>query len=109
MGITKSALFKRRQNKIAGLAKAFDHPARVAILEHLLANRTCICNDLVEVLPLSQSTIVQHLKELRQIGIIKGEVEGLKVNYCIDEEVWEEVRDIFLDLFSKFVPRNECC
>ena len=109
MGTTKSALFKKRQNKIANLAKAFDHPARVAILEHLLANRTCICNDLVEVLPLSPSTVVQHLKELKQIGIIKGEVEGPKVNYCIDEEVWEEARDIFFDLFSRLVPKNECC
>jgi predicted transcriptional regulator len=72
---------KKRQNKIATLAKAFDHPARVAIIEHLLTNNTCICNDLADVLPLSQSTITQHLKELKRIGIIKGEVEGPKVNY----------------------------
>ncbi|HRE65702.1 MAG TPA: metalloregulator ArsR/SmtB family transcription factor [Cyclobacteriaceae bacterium] len=109
MGITKSALFKKRQNKVATLAKAFDHPARVAILEYILENKTCICNDLVDVLPLSQSTITQHLKELKQIGIIKGEVEGPKVNYCIDENVWEEAKDIFINMFSKFVPKNDCC
>ena len=93
---------------MARLAAAFDHPARVAIIEYLLENKTCICNDLVNVLPLSQSTITQHLKELKYIGIIKGEVEGPKVNYCIDEKVWEEAKDIFINLFSKFVPKN-CC
>ena len=65
-------------------------------------------NDLVNVLPLSQSTITQHLKELKNTGIIRGEVEGPKVNYCIDQKVWEEARDIFLNMFSKFVPKN-CC
>jgi len=109
VGITKSELFKKRQNKMAIIAKAFDHPARVAILEYLLDNTTCICNDLVDVLPLSQSTITQHLKELKRIGIIKGEVEGPKVNYCIDEQVWEEAKDIFINMFSKYVKKNDCC
>lgn len=108
MGITKSELFKKRQNRLANLAKAFDHPARVAILEYLLSNRTCITNDLVNELPLSQSTISQHLKELKQIGIIKGEVEGPKLNYCIDEEVWEETREVFNTFFARFVPKD-CC
>jgi DNA-binding transcriptional ArsR family regulator len=109
MGITKSGLFKKRQNRIASLAKAFDHPARVAIIEYLLSNETCICNDLVNELPLSQSTITQHLKELKQVGIIKGEIEGPKVNYCIDQKVWEEARDMFINMFAKFVPKNDCC
>lgn len=108
MGITKSALFKKKQNRIATLAKAFDHPARVAILEYLLSHQSCITNDLVNELPLSPSTVSQHLKELKQIGIIKGEIEGPKLNYCIDEKVWEEARDIFINLFSKFAPKN-CC
>jgi predicted transcriptional regulator len=108
MGITKSELFKKRQNRIAMLAKAFDHPARVAILEYLLTNRTCITNDLVNELPLSQSTISQHLKELKHIGIIKGEVEGPKLNYCIDEQVWEEAKDMFQKFFAKYLPKN-CC
>lgn len=109
MGVTKTELFKRGQNRMASLAKAFDHPARVAIIEYLLKNETCICNDLVNELPLSQSTITQHLKELKQIGIIKGEVEGPKVNYCIDEKVWEEAKGMFINLFSKFVAKNNCC
>lgn len=109
MGITKTELFKKRQNRIANLAKAFDHPARVAIIEYLLSNQTCICNDLVNELPLSQSTITQHLKELKQIGIIKGEVEGPKVNYCIDEKTWEEAKEIFATLFSRYVSKKNCC
>jgi len=108
MGITKSGLFKKRQNRVATLAKAFNHPARVAILEYILSNKSCITNDLVNELPLSQSTISQHLRELKQIGIIKGEVEGPKLNYCIDDQVWEEARDIFINMFSKFTPKN-CC
>lgn len=109
MGITKSSLFKKRQNRIAVLAKAFDHPARVAIIEYLLQHQTCICNDLVNELPLSQSTITQHLRELKQVGVIKGEVEGPKVNYCIDEGVWEEAKDIFINLFTRFTPKKNCC
>lgn len=109
MGITKAELFTERQNRLATLAKAIGHPARVAILEYLLAHETCICNDLVIELPLSQSTITQHLRELKQIGLIKGEVEGPKVNYCIDEEVWKEAKSIFIDLFDKIVSRKNCC
>jgi DNA-binding transcriptional ArsR family regulator len=108
MGITKSDLFKKRQNRIATLARAFNHPARVAILEYLLSNQKCITNDLVNELPLSQSTISQHLKELKQIGIIKGEIEGPKLNYCIDGKAWEEARDIFVNFFSKYLPKD-CC
>ena len=108
MGITKSALFNKRQNRMAYLAKAFDHPARIAILEYIINNRSCICNDLVGVLPLSQSTITQHLKELKQTGIIKGEVEGPKVNYCIDEKVWGEAREIFGGMFSKYISTKDC-
>ena len=89
---------------MAALAKAFDHPARVAILEYLLDKKTCICNDLVDVLPLSQSTITQHLKELKQTGIIKGEVEGPKVNYCIDEKAWEEAEEIAAISDNLFLP-----
>ncbi len=109
MGVTKSELFQDSQNKLALIAKAFDHPARVAIIEYLLDHQTCICTDLVSVLPLSQTTITQHLRELKQIGIIKGEIEGPRVNYCIDEKVWEEARDMFINLFSRYVPDNKCC
>jgi DNA-binding transcriptional ArsR family regulator len=109
MGITKSELFKKRQNRLASLGTAFAHPARIAILEYLLQNKTCICNELVGTLPLSQSTITQHLKALKKVGIIKGEVEGPKINYCIDEKVWEEARDTFLNMFTRYIPKNDCC
>ena len=108
MGITKSELFKKRQNRMANLAMAFDHPARVAIIEYLLSNETCICNDLVNELPLSQSTITQHLKELKRIGIIKGEVEGPKVNYCIDEKVWNKAGKVIGGLFESY-KGADCC
>lgn len=109
MGITKAELFTERQNRLATLAKAIGHPARVAIIEYLLEHETCICNDLVLELPLSQSTITQHLRELKQIGIIKGEVEGPKVNYCIDDEVWNEAKDIFNNLFGRKISKKNCC
>jgi DNA-binding transcriptional ArsR family regulator len=109
MGITKSTVFNTQQNKLATIAKAIGHPARVAIIEYLLKNNSCICNDLVEVLPLSQSTISQHLKELKLVGIIKGEIEGPKMNYCIDEKVWEEAKDIMINLFSSYSPKQNCC
>ena len=105
MGITKSELFKKRQNKIANLAKTFDHPARVAIIEHLLTNNTCICNDLVDVLPLSQSTITQHLKELKNAGLVEGSVDGPRTCYCINWKAFEkfsnEIGSLFLSLKAK--------
>ncbi|MEX2593742.1 MAG: metalloregulator ArsR/SmtB family transcription factor [Anditalea sp.] len=109
MGITKSELFTERQNRLATLAKVIGHPARVAIIEYLLERETCICNDLVNELPLSQSTITQHLRELKQIGLIKGEIEGPKVNYCINDQVWDEAKGIFVNLFDKFVSKKNCC
>lgn len=109
MGITKVDNFDKRQNTIAAYAKAIGHPARVAIIDYLLQHNTCICNDLVEELPLSQSTISQHLKELKQVGIIKGEIEGPKMCYCIDEKVWNEIHREFSMLFASFTPMSKCC
>ena len=84
MGRTKNEEFTVRDNKIAQYAKALAHPARVAILQLLLKQSTCICGDIVDELPLSQSTVSQHLRELKDAGLIKGEVEGAKVCYCIN-------------------------
>jgi len=108
MGITKTENFTASQNKAAKLAKALGHPARIAILEVLLKRNTCICGDLVDELPLSQSTVSQHLKELKEAGIIKGEIEGTSVCYCIDEKVWKDARKIFNNLFDSFKGVN-CC
>lgn len=108
MGVTKTDNFNTTQNRIAKLAKALGHPARIAILEILLKRNTCICNDLVDELPLSQSTISQHLRELKDAGIIKGEIEGTSVCYCIDEKVWKEAQKAFNKMFDSFKSVN-CC
>lgn len=109
MGISKTASFTPTQNRIAELAKAFAHPARVAIIQHLLKAKACICNDLVEVLPLSQATVSQHLQELKKIGIIKGEVNPPRVCYCIDEIVWQEFRDTFREIADSFEGTQKHC
>ena len=93
MGTTKTEKFTSAQNRLAQVTKALGHPARIAILEVLIRRRSCICGDIVEELPLSQSTVSQHLKELKSVGLIKGEVEGPKVCYCIDEDQWKEARN----------------
>lgn len=109
MGVTKTENFTARQNKLSLYAKAIAHPARVAIIEYLLEHQTCICGDLVDELPLAQATVSQHLKELKQVGIIKGEIEGSTVCYCIDDKVWNEVKDMLINLFSSKVSSNKCC
>lgn len=109
MGTTKSEQFTIRENKIAGYAKALAHPARVAILELLIKKQACICGDIVDELPLSQSTVSQHLKELKEAGLIKGEIEGVKVCYCIDEKEWEQAKKYLGELFSGYVNKDKCC
>ncbi len=106
MGVTKSDNFSIEQNQIAEFAKAFAHPARVAIIQHLLETQTCICNDLVKVLPLSQSTISQHLNELKRIGLIKGAIDGPKVCYCIDLDVWERAKGLLRNILESI---KGCC
>lgn len=108
MGITKTSNFNNTQNRIAKLAKALGHPARIAIVEVLLKRSTCICGELVDELPLSQSTVSQHLRELKEAGIIKGEIEGTSVCYCIDEKVWKEAQKYLNKLFNSYKGSN-CC
>ena len=108
MGLTKTEVFTDEQNRIADLAKAFAHPARVAILEMLVNKKACICGDLVDELPLSQATVSQHLKELKRIGVIQGEIQPPKVCYCINEKVWNEAKENFGALFGSFVG-EKCC
>ncbi|MBC3538309.1 ArsR/SmtB family transcription factor [Rufibacter sediminis] len=110
MGVTKTQNFTEGQNQIAAYAKALAHPARVAILQYLLKKQTCICGDLVGELPLAQATVSQHLKELKAVGLITGTVEGTSVCYCIDKHKWEEVRDVFFNIFSSNVEcQDSCC
>lgn len=107
MGLSKTEVFSARENRIAELARAFAHPARVAIVEYLIANQECICNDLVEALPLSQSTISQHLKALKEIGIIQGTIERPRICYCLDQKTWKEATGLLQSLLEK--GNLSCC
>jgi ArsR family transcriptional regulator len=106
MGLSKTKSFGTRENKVADLAKALAHPARVAILEFLSRQNSCMCGDIVDHLPLSQSTVSQHLAELKRAGLIKGEIEGPRVCYCIDQAAWNEARQIL----TRFLTHvKKCC
>ena len=109
MGLTKTEIFTDHQNRVADLAKAFAHPARVAILQLLAERKACVCGDLVDELPLAQATVSQHLKELKRIGIIKGDIDPPRVCYCINEPVWNEARQLFGQVFDAFVVARNCC
>jgi DNA-binding transcriptional ArsR family regulator len=109
MGATKAEEFSVKDNRLSKYAKALAHPARVAILKILLKRNSCICGDIVEELPLSQSTVSQHLKELKEAGLIKGEIEGVKICYCIDDAEWKKARQILDELFGSYQPVSSCC
>ncbi|TGD59527.1 ArsR/SmtB family transcription factor [Flavobacterium humi] len=107
MGTTKTDLFTAKQNEIAILAKAMGHPARVAIIEYLLKADKCICGDIVNELPLAQPTVSQHLKELKNAGIIKGNIEGNAICYCINEKTFHILKDYFTKTAT--VLKQQCC
>ena len=110
MGATKSEEFSVKDNRVAKYAKALSHPARVAILKLLIQKQACICGDIVEELPLSQSTVSQHLKELKEAGLIKGDIDGAKVCYCIDEKEWNTAKNLLNEIFvSHQVSTVKCC
>ena len=110
MGASKTDFFTEHQNELAILAKALGHPARIAIIEYLLKVNTCICGDIVNELPLAQPTVSQHLKELKNAGLIKGNFEGASICYCINEVGFEKIKGFFQDI-SKFLENknNLCC
>ena len=109
MGATKAYEFSSKENRLAKYAKALAHPARVAILRLLAAKATCQCGDIVDELPLSQSTVSQHLKELKAAGLIKGEIEGTRVCYCIDEKEWKAAQQWLNQLFDSYTKNDNCC
>lgn len=111
MAITKAKLFDTTQKRTAELMKALGHPARIAIIELLAERETCICGDITEELPLAQSTVSQHLKALKIAGIIKGEVDGVRVCYCLDEGGIREIADLFTPLVKNLTTASEeeCC
>ena len=110
MGITKSEIFTDQQNQVATLAKAFGHPARVAILQHLFKINACICGDLVEEIGLAQPTISQHLKELKNLGLIKGNIEGTSICYCIHLENWVAMKAVMSQFLDQDIENKiNCC
>lgn len=109
MGITKTDMYTDEQNKLASLLKVLGHPARIAILQHIINQKTCICNDLVDELGLAQATISQHLKELKTMGIIQGSIDGKSVCYCIEEKVWKQFQEQFNEFFNQNVEVDKCC
>ena len=110
MGASKTEHYTNGQNNIAILAKAFGHPARVAIIEYLLKVDTCICGDIVNELPLAQPTISQHLKELKSAGLIKGNIEGNSICYCVDENAITTIKNYFNHLHETIAHKTlNCC
>lgn len=110
MGIAKTDIFTDHQNEIASYAKVFGHPARVAILEHLFKINTCICGDLVTEIGLAQPTISQHLRELKSLGLIQGNVEGTSVCYCINGEKWSKMKAVMMGFLDQdLTPSKQCC
>ena len=109
MGVTKSYEFGVKENRTAKYAKALAHPARIVILQFLAKRQACVCGDIVDELPLSQSTVSQHLKELKEAGLIKGDIEGAKVCYCIDEKEWKAAQAELNKFFDTLKPGGNCC
>lgn len=110
MAFAKTEEFSVKDNKIAAYAKALSHPARVAIIKLLLNRQACVCGDIVDELPLSQSTVSQHLKELKSAGLIQGEIDGARICYCINMEEWDKAKAYFLEFWSVDYQRSgKCC
>ena len=111
MGATKTDHFTESQNELALWMKALGHPARIAIIEFLLKTPGCICGAIVDELPLSQPTVSQHLKELKQVGIIQGTIEGTAICYCLNEETMQKIHDRIGGIFTELLRKNadSCC
>ena len=109
MGVTKSEGFTKEQNELAFILRALAHPARLAIVQHLLKVNSCIGGEIVDELPLAQPTVSRHLKELKDAGIIKGTIDGVKVNYCIDSTRWQQIKQMLDNLVSSAVNEQDCC
>ena len=109
MGLTKTEIFTDKQNKLAQMMKALAHPARIAIIQHLIKTQACVCGDLVDELGLAQATISQHLKELKTAGLIQGTIDGTSVCYCIDPKVWKQYKEAFDTFFVAYKNKDGCC
>lgn len=108
MATHKKEAFGQFEQELAELAKALAHPARIAILKELAKRNTCVCGEIVEVLPLAQSTVSQHLKELQQAGLIQGTVEGTKSCYCINRDTFQRFEQMLKSFFVS-TANQQCC
>ena len=109
MGISKTEHFTEEQNEVAKLMKALSHPARIGIVEYLLSVDTCICNDIVDEIKLAQPTVSQHLKELKNAGIIQGEIDGKAICYCINPDTLKKMEHFISEIFRKIEKQKSCC
>jgi DNA-binding transcriptional ArsR family regulator len=110
MGASKKNVFSSEEEKVSGYLKALGHPARIAILNLLIKKQSCICGAIVDEIALAQSTISQHLKELKEVNLIKGDIDGTSVCYCINEVEWKKAQTMIQDFFAQAVfPNGKCC
>lgn len=109
MGLTKTEIFTEEQNRLAVMLKALAHPARIAILQQIMKANACICGDLVDDLGLAQATISQHLKELKNAGLIQGTIEGVSVCYCIEPNAWKLLNKEMNTFFGSYADPGKCC
>jgi DNA-binding transcriptional ArsR family regulator len=109
MAQAKTEEFTSKQNKAAIMLKALGHPARVAIVEYLIKCDSCVCGDIVDRLPLAQATVSQHLKALKEAGVIQGTVEGTSVCYCIDGKAMLYLKSYFINLSDRIEKQNQAC
>ncbi|HTI58510.1 metalloregulator ArsR/SmtB family transcription factor [Mucilaginibacter sp.] len=109
MGLTKTEIFTEEQNRLAGMLKALAHPARIAILQQMIKANACICGDLVDDLGLAQATISQHLKELKNAGLIQGTIEGVSTCYCIEPKAWKLLQDELGLFMRSYCDPGKCC
>ncbi|CAM4205006.1 ArsR/SmtB family transcription factor [Aquirufa beregesia] len=110
MGASKIINYTEEQILVAKYAKALSHPARMAIMQLLLTKQSCICGDIVDELPISQSTVSQHLKELKEAGLVRGQIDGVSICYCINEPEWAKLTELLGHFFEKrHVKTSSCC
>lgn len=109
MGLTKTEIFTEEQNQLAVMLKALAHPARIAILQQIIRANACVCGSLVDDLGLAQATISQHLKELKNAGLIQGTIEGVSVCYCIEPKAWKLLNHQLSTFFGSYTEPVKCC
>ncbi|MFQ3214339.1 MAG: ArsR family transcriptional regulator [Marivirga sp.] len=108
MGTAKTEIFTQEQNALASWTKVMGHPARIAILQHLIKLNACVCGDLVDEIGLAQATISQHLKVLKETGLIKGDISGTSVCYCINQNKWREMKHIVSQFIGQDISKMNC-